>query len=366
MGVRLLVVNAGSTSLKVRIVDPDDRISASQDMGRPSVVDPGDIELFLQSAGPVDAVGHRVVHGGYRFLSPVVVDLAVRAELGRLNELAPLHNPPALHAMDMVRTLRPALPTVACFDTMFHTRLPDEASRYALPPDWVDRWGIRKYGFHGLSCEWALERTGAMLGRDPAALRVVVCHLGGGASVTAVAAGRSVDTTMGFTPTEGLIMATRPGDVDPGLIAWLLNNGLSVADLTDALENRSGLFALSGTRSGDMRVLLDWRRDGSSEAAGAIAAYLHRLRAKIAGMAAAANGIDVLVFTGGVGSHSAEIRKEACDRLGWLGVRLADDANFAVGDGDCEVSGPGATVRTLVVHSREEIVVARHCRQLLA
>jgi acetate kinase len=361
----LLVVNAGSTSLKLRVVDPDDKISASQDMGRPLDVEPGEIEPFLQSAGRVDAVGHRIVHGGSRFVSPVVVDPTIRAELDRLNELAPLHNPPALHALDMIHALRPALPTVACFDTMFHAGLPDEASCYALPTDWVERWGIRRYGFHGLSCEWALERTGAMMARDPAALRVVVCHLGGGASVTAVAEGRSVDTTMGFTPTEGLIMATRPGDVDPGLIAWLLNNGLSVAELTDALEHSSGLFALSGTRSGDMRVLLDWRRQGDHEAGGAIAAYLHRLRGKIAGMAAAANGIDVLVFTGGVGEHSAEIRKEASDGLGWLGVRLADDANFAVTDSDCEISGPGAAVRTLVVHSREEVIVARHCRQLL-
>ena len=239
-------MNAGSTSLKLRIVERDDRVTETVDCNPPGDSLEDDLRRFLASAGPLDAIGHRVVHGGPRFTRPVVIDASIRAQLEEMNDLAPLHNPPALAAIDALRHLSPNVPAVACFDTAFHTSLKPAASSYALPTAWVERWRLRRYGFHGLSCEWSASRAAALLERPVDSLRLVICHLGGGASVTATAGGRSVDTTMGFTPTEGLVMATRPGDVDPGAIAWVAAHGVAPHELADALERQSGLLALSG------------------------------------------------------------------------------------------------------------------------
>lgn len=364
--MRVLVVNAGSTSVKLRLVEPDDGIGGRENLGPPGAGLEDELDRFLSEAGPVEAVGHRIVHGGPRFQHPVLVDDATREELDALGDLAPLHNPPALQAMDALRKAAPGVPTVACFDTSFHARMPEESRRYALPAEWVERWGIRRYGFHGLSCEWSLRRAASMLGRDPGSLRLAVCHLGGGASVTAVAAGRSVDTTMGFTPTEGLVMATRSGDVDPGAVAWVAERGLSGSEIMDGLEHRSGLLGLTGGRTGDMKDLLDARAAGDPVAAGALAVYLHRLRAEIAAMAASAGGLDALVFTGGVGERGTAIRAETCDALAWMGVAVDPEANRADGgDADADISAGSAAVRTLVIQAREEVVVADHCRRLL-
>lgn len=363
--MRVLVVNAGSTSLKLRVVEPDDSVVHRSDLGAPGPETHRQLADFLASVGRVEAVGHRVVHGGPDFTEPVVVDDSVRRELGTTAELAPLHNPPALDALDQLRRVLPGPPVVACFDTAFHRDLPAEARQYALPGDWISRWGIRRYGFHGLSCEWALGRSAGLLGRSPAQLRMVVCHLGGGASVTAIAGGRSVDTTMGFTPTEGLVMASRSGDVDPGALAWMMAQGMSTDELSEGLERRSGLLGLSDGRTGDMKALLDQRRAGDAVADAAIAVYLHRLRAKIAGAAAAADGIDALVFTGGVGEHAPEIRAEACNRLDWMGLAVDRSANQAAGPVDTDISAADAKVRTLVIPAREELVVAYQCRRLL-
>lgn len=361
--MRVLVVNAGSTSLKLRVVEADDRVSAGESL-HPS--DEEGLEGFVRRVGPVDAVGHRVVHGGSRFISPTLIDRPVRAALEQLNDLAPLHNPPALQALDGLASRLHDVPAVACFDTAFHAGLPEEARRYALPAGWVEKWGIRRYGFHGLSCEWSLVRSADMLGAAPSDLRLAICHLGGGASVTAVAGGMSVDTTMGFTPTEGLVMATRSGDVDPGAIAWLAGRGVTPAELARALEHDSGLLALSGGSTGDMRDLLDRRRSGDPVAAGALAVFVHRLAAKIAAMAAAAGGLDAVVFTGGIGEHSAEVRAETAQRLGWMGVAVDAAANGALGGGDANVTAAGAEVSSLVVQAREELVVASACRSLLS
>ena len=361
--MRVLVVNAGSTSLKLRVVEPDDAVSEAETL---HPADQEGLDRFVRRVGPLDVVGHRVVHGGDRFTSPVVVDRQVRHSLEGLNDLAPLHNPPALEAIDDLLSRLPGTPMVACFDTAFHASLPEEARRYALPAAWVQRWGIRRFGFHGLSCEWALARSAAMLGAAPRDLRLAVCHLGGGASVTAVAGGSSVDTTMGFTPTEGLVMATRSGDVDPGAVAWLAGRGLGGAELSSALEHDSGLLALSGGATGDMRELLERRRAGDGAAAGAVAVFVHRLAAKIASMAAAAGGLDAVVFTGGIGEHSPEVRAETAGRLAWMGVAVDPRANRAVGDDDADLTAAGVAVRSLVVHAREELVVARSCRGLLA
>ena len=365
--MRVLVVNSGSTSVKLRVVEPDGSPGAAADLGRPDAGPAGAIADFLGRAGPLDATGHRVVHGGDSFTGPVVVDDEARRRLEALSDLAPLHNPPALAAMDATRAAAPGLPVVACFDTAFHATLAPAARRYAVPPEWETRFGLRRYGFHGLSCQWALGRAGALLGTDPATLRLVVCHLGGGASATAIVGGRSVDTTMGFTPTEGLVMATRSGDLDPAAVAWLATHGgLAPEEIADGLEHRSGLAGLTGPAgpTSDMREVLARRSDGDPAATEAVAVYVHRLRAKIAAMAAAAGGLDGLVFTGGVGEHAPAIRAEACAGLDWMGVGLDADANGRTTT-DGEVTGAGSRVRALVVTAREDAVVAAECRQVL-
>jgi len=250
---------------------------------------------------------------------------------------------------------------VACFDTAFHATLPAAAATYAVPAAWRERWGVRRYGFHGLSHAYAARRAAELTGRDT--LRVVTCHLGAGASLAAVRDGSSVDTSMGFTPLEGLVMATRSGSVDPGLVLWLLEHErLTEAELAAALEHDSGLLALAGTA--DMREVLRRRAAGDEAARLAIDVYLHRLRAGIAAMAAALNGLDALVFTGGVGERSAPVRREACRGLEFLGVELDEqaDAGTAV---DADVTAAGAGVSVLVVAAREDLEIARQVREVL-
>jgi acetate kinase len=294
----------------------------------------------------------------------VLVDANVRKALDSLSELAPLHNPPALAGIDAATRLLMGVPQVACFDTAFHASLPPAATTYAIPEDWVARWGIRRYGFHGISCAWASRRAAELLGRPIDRLRLVICHLGAGASASGLSHGRSVDTTMGFTPLEGLVMATRCGDLGPGALLFALDHGLDFSVATEDLEHLSGLLGISGT-TGDMRQLLAARAEGDERAELAIAVYLHRLRAKIAGMAAATAGTDALVFTGGVGEGSGLIRAEACAGLDWMGISIHPEANNSVDAADAEISAPGASVRTLVVHAREDLQIAHECRQLL-
>jgi acetate kinase len=337
--LRVLVVNAGSSSLKLSLLDHDDTLIAQ----------PTSLESLRDLPAP-DAVGHRVVHGGSEFVSPVRVDDAVETRIRALTALAPLHQPKSLRGIDTVRAVLPDLPEVACFDTAFHAHLPEAAATYALPADWRRRYGIRRYGFHGLSHAYATRRAGAMLGSVPR--RLVVCHLGAGASRCAVADGRSVDTTMGFTPLEGLVMATRSGDVDPGLLLWLQEReNLSPASLADILEHRSGLLALAGTA--DMRAI----RDGL-----ALDVYLHRLRAGIAGMTAALGGLDALVFTGGVGEKAVDVRRRAAEGLGFLGVAVDPSREDTT---DADISAPGVAVRTLVITAREDLEIAAAVRATL-
>jgi len=344
--VRILAVNAGSSSLKLRLLDDADRTLAEHEVeGTGGRIDRPALADAVGAAGKVDAVGHRVVHGGDRHSGPVLVDDSVLEYLDSLTELAPLHQPPSLEAIREVRRLLPSVPAVACFDTAFHHGLPPAAATYAVPAAWRERWGIRRYGFHGLSHAYAARRAAELLATPPGSLRLVTCHLGSGASLAAVSGGRSVDTTMGFTPLEGLVMGTRSGSVDPGLLLWLLREGkLDVAELEAGLEKESGLLALAGTA--DMRSVL------SSGAAGRLAldVYGHRLRGLIAAMAAAMGGLDGLVFTGGIGERSAPVRALAADGLGFLGVALDPDANEA--SGDREITARGAAVRTVVVAAR--------------
>jgi acetate kinase len=361
--LHVLVVNAGSTSTKLSVVDADGSTTWSWD-GEPGVAALQRALASMAALDGVGAVGHRVVHGGARFTAPVVVDDAVMADIAALTDLAPLHNEAGLAAMRAAREQLPDVPHVACFDTAFHATMPESARTYGGPHTWIDD-GLRRYGFHGLSHEYASGRAAEMLGLAVTDLRLVTCHLGGGCSLAAVDRGRSVDTTMGFTPLDGLVMATRSGAVDPGLLIHLLRNGVAVDELDDTLERRSGLLGLSGV-SGDLREVLVAREAGDERARLAVDVFVHRLVGSIAAMAAALGGIDALVFTGGIGEHSAEVRARAAGAVAWWGVSVDHPANDGANSGDADVSGRDARVRVLVVEAREDLVIARSTRSLLA
>jgi acetate kinase len=357
--VRVLVVNAGSSSVKLRVLGGDDELLGERDLDAPrSSVDGDELLRALRALPGADAAGHRIVHGGTRFREAVRVDDAVVAALHELTDLAPLHQPKSLAALEATTRALPDTPAVACFDTAFHATLSPAAATYALPAQLRQRFGVRRYGFHGLSHAYAARRAGELA---PGATRVVTCHLGAGASLAAVRDGRSIDTTMGFTPLEGLVMATRSGSVDPGLVLWLLEHGrMQESELAAALEHDSGLLGLAG--SADMREPLA-RDDGDARLA--LDVYVHRLRAGIAAMAAALGGLDALVFTGGVGEHSPEIRARAVDGLGFLGAALDPERNRGA-DGDADIGAGGAQVRAFAIAAREDLEIARQVRALLS
>jgi acetate kinase len=361
--VRVLVVNAGSSSLKLRLLDHNDVLEQSADLpAGPSGLDTAALEQVIASWPRPDAIGHRVVHGGNLFTGPVVVDAAVRQQLQDLIDLAPLHQPKSLAALDAVTAVLASVPAVACFDTAFHATMPAAAATYAIPREWRETYGVRRYGFHGLSHSYCARRAAELVGRPLAGLRVVTCHLGAGASLAAVVDGHSVDTTMGFTPLEGLVMATRSGSVDPGLVLWLQEHErLSPRDIATALEERSGLLALAGTA--DMREIEAAASD-EPDAQLALDVYMHRLVAGIAAMAAATTGIDVLAFTGGVGERSPEVRRRAAGRLSYLGIAVDDQRNVAVKP-DAEITSDGAQVRTFVIAAREDLQIADETRTCL-
>jgi acetate kinase len=362
--VRILVVNAGSSSLKLSVLDDTDRSLASETIDAPvGRIDDSALRTAISANSPIDAVGHRIVHGGTEFTEPVLVDARVLHRLELLTDLAPLHQPKSLRGLEVVTRLLPGVPAVACFDTAFHAHIPPAAATYALPAQWRHRWALRRFGFHGLSHAYASRRAAELTGRKLEDLRIVTCHLGAGASLAAVNGGVSVDTTMGFTPQEGLVMATRSGSVDPGLLLWLEEHvGMPPSELATTLEHRSGLLGLCG--SSDMRVILQAEAAGDADSALAIDVYLHRLRGGIAAMAAAMGGLDTLVFTGGVGEHAAPIRERAAAELAFLGVALDPEANAGAA-GDAEIGASGAAVRTLVVTAREDVEIARGVRQVL-
>ncbi len=363
----VLVVNAGSTSLKLSVLDADTVTSAWELDPWDGSPDHAEVTAFLAHNGNGAIVGHRVVHGGSRFRSAVMIDDSVIAAIRDLTDLAPLHQARALAGIEAVGRTLPDARAVACFDTSFHATLPAAAARYALPAEWTSRFGLRRYGFHGLSHAYASRRAAALIERDVADLRIVTCHLGGGASLAAVQGGRSVDTTMGFTPLEGLVMATRSGSVDPGLLMWLLQHGkLGIDEVSRGLEQVSGLAGLAALPggSGDMRDVRAAAEEGDASARLAIAVYLHRLRREIAAMAAAMDGLDVLVFTGGIGEYHPQIRAAAADGLGFLGVSVDADRNQATAD--AEIGDPAAAVRVLVVTAREDLEIARQARGVAA
>jgi acetate kinase len=362
--VRVLVVNAGSSSLKLSVLDGEtvaEKTTVERWEG-PGDLDP--LRDFLGSTDEVDGVGHRVVHGGPRYRASVRISDDVTSYLDSIADLAPLHNPRSVAAIRAVGGLLPQAPAVAAFDTSFHATIPDEAATYALPREWNHTYGLRRYGFHGLSHAYAVRRGAEIAGRDQAGLRVVSCHLGAGASLCAVRDGRSVDTTMGFTPLAGLVMQTRVGSLDPGLLLWLLEHAhLDATTLGQVLEHQSGLKGLSGT-SGDLRDVLAARSSGDADAALAVDVYVHRLVREIGAMVASAGGLDLLVFTGGMGEHSPDLRTAAAARLRHLGVAI-DEATQADVSGDADITAPGAAVSTVVVTAREDVEVAREVHRVL-
>jgi acetate kinase len=355
--MRVLALNVGSSNLKWTLLDGNDGStlqSGSEEWTAPEPERRGEqIRAALRQVSRFDAVGHRVVHGGTRFLGGTVVDRAVRADLEALAALDPLHMRPALAGIDAVSAEFPTVMQVAAFDTSFHASLPEAAAGYALPHPWSEQWGLRRFGFHGLSVQYSVAQARRLLGRTPA--RMIVCHLGSGCSITAVADGRSVDTTMGFTPLEGVMMATRSGSVDPGVLLHLLSRcGVGIDELGDALANRSGLLGVSGV-SGDLRRVLAAADAGSPRARLAYERFIWTLRRAVGAMAGVLDGVDALVFTAGIGENIPRVRGDVAAALTFAGLRLSDGA--ASEGGDRLISTAESKVSALLVHAREDLVI---------
>jgi acetate kinase len=373
--MRVLVVNPGSSSLKVSVLEPPaiETLSAAEiDWGADATRASGraaSATAILDAitsdgvpASSIDAVGYRVVHGGSRFTAPTLIDDAVVEAIEELASLAPLHNRIAAETIRLVREQLPNIPHVAAFDTAFHASLPPSAYRYPVPESWFRDWGIRRFGFHGLSVTWSVERAAQLLKRPVDELSLVVAHLGSGCSVTAVDAGRSVDTSMGMTPLEGLMMGTRAGSIDPGVIlAALDQDRLRPDQLADALDHRSGLLGVSG-RSSDVRELLRAETEGDADARLALELFVRRAAAGIAASATALPEVDAIVFTGGIGANSGPIRARIVGRLAVLGVRQISFGNVEL---DARLSGPGNQPAIVRVMAREDVVIARAAASVL-
>jgi acetate kinase len=315
----------------------------------------------LRVLGELQAVGHRVVHGGERYTAAVRITPEVKRVIGELAELAPLHNPASLDGITAVEQVLPKVPQVAAFDTAFHATLSEAARTYPVPQKWTREWGMRRYGFHGLSHSYCAGRAAEMIGRRD--LRLIIAHLGNGASVSAVRNGICVDTSMGFTPLEGLMMGTRSGTVDPGMIVYLLRHkGLDVNELDHALNYQSGLLGVSGVSS-DMRQVLS-ALPHNPDARLAVEVYVHRIRQTVGAMAATLGGVDALVFTAGVGEHAAEIRERVCENLKYLGLDLDRTGNESCKP-DADVAMPASAARILVIATREDLTIMRETRQLV-
>lgn len=318
-------------------------------------------------AGPseIEVVGHRVVHGGKEYVEPTLVTPDVKEGIARLADFAPLHNPAALEGIELIESKLPSVPQVAVFDTAFHAQLPLPAAAYPGPHEWLDH-GIRRYGFHGINHEYCAGRAAQMLGKDLNSLRLIVCHLGNGCSLAAIERGRSVETTMGFTPLEGLMMGTRSGSVDPGILIYLMRrDGLTANGLDEMLNKKSGLLGISGI-SGDMREILAAMTAGNEKAKLAFDIYAHRLIYHIGALAAVLGGLDGLVFTAGVGENCAELRARACEKLTFLGLELDPKKNAQAFSGqDRDIATAESCVRLLIVRAQEEWAIARACLRLM-
>ncbi|HEX6997292.1 MAG TPA: acetate/propionate family kinase [Gammaproteobacteria bacterium] len=384
----LLICNAGSSSLKAELFERREGGLRSVARGAVEHIGTGRAQARVggnaEDVGRVDshgraaallldrlgadpsriaATGHRVVHGGDRYSAPVRVTPDVFRELESLAHLAPLHNPPALEVMRAVDRVLPDAPMVAAFDTAFFRALPEHVRRYAIPAAWAVGYGIERFGFHGIAHEWLARRLAELRGGAPAA-RAVTLQLGHGCSAAAIAAGKPVETSMGFTPLEGLIMATRPGDLDPGVLPYLSSQGYSREALDEGLNRESGLKGLSDA-SGDMRELLALEARGHAGAALAVAAFCHRVVKYLGAYAAVLGGLDAVAFGGGIGEHAPRIRARICDGLRWLGLELDAAANEDAVGRDGRISTAASSIDAFVVSVREEQLIAESALALL-
>jgi acetate kinase len=387
----ILVLNAGSSTLKFSVTESaDERVLGTgqadwsadparfvlQKPGRPETSftlavchhrDAASRVLQELTAGPapvlgslteIAAVGHRVVHGGTAYTASVRVTPEVKCAIAELAELAPLHNPANLEGIEAAEAALPGVPQVAVFDTAFHATIPESAHVYPLPYRWSEEWGLRRYGFHGISHAYCAGRAAEMLGRPPSGLKLVICHLGNGCSASAVQGGQCVDTSMGFTPLEGLMMGTRSGSVDPGLLLYVLRRkGLTADGLDRVLNHEAGLLGVSGVSS-DMRQVLAAADSGNPRARRALDIYTHRVRQTVGSMTATLGGIDGLIFTAGIGEHAAPVREQVCRGLDCLGLELDAGAN-AVCRPDADIASAGSRGRILVMATREDLMIVR-------
>ncbi len=360
--VKILVLNGGSSSFKCWFGDfPCDRplwtahLSAVEAELEPA------LRSLLAEYPKIDIVGHRIVDGGPVYREPTALTPEVRAAIKKQEEFAPAHNRLELKAVETVdRVIGADIPQIAVFDTGFHSTLEPAAYVYPGPYAWLAD-GVRRYGFHGINHQYCAGRAAEMLGRNPDSLRLIICHLGNGASLAAVRAGKSVDTTMGFTPLEGLMMGTRSGSIDPGILVYLIRHrGYTAEQLDRILNKESGLLGVSGL-SGDMRKIEEAMLAGNSRAQLAFDVYTHRLLREIGGMLTVLGGVDALIFTGGVGENSMHLRQAACQRLAFLGLKIKD----AQPDSDQDIASPDSKVRVLVIRANEEWQIAKQCQRLV-
>ncbi len=392
----VLVLNSGSSSLKYSMVQPDPGISVAHGIvekigsdhalatlefgglkiGRERrIADHDDalrltFEMFAEAGGHLEtlglvAVGHRVVHGGREFYRPTVIDDSLIARLNELAPLAPLHNPPGVLGIEVARRILPDLPHIAVFDTAFFHDLPAAAATYAIDRETAEAWGVRRYGFHGTSHQYVSEQAAEFLGADPAGISQIVLHLGNGASASAIVGGRPVDTSMGMTPMEGLVMGTRSGDVDPGIIFYLARTAaMATEDIENMLNRRSGVYGLAGHN--DFRELHKLIESGDAAARLAYDVYIHRLRKYIGAYLAVLGNTDVISFTAGVGENDATVRRDALTGLAPLGIELDEHLNESPGKGPRVISAENSPITVLVIPTNEELAIARACVDVLA
>jgi len=316
----------------------------------------------VASANEIHAVGHRVVHGGPKYKEPVLISALIRAEIKKVSAFAPLHNRAELEGMEIVEKLLGKVPQFAVFDTGFHRNLPQAAAVYPGPYEWLEK-GIHRYGFHGINHQHCATRAARLLQRDIKSLKLVTCHLGNGCSLAAISEGRSIDTTMGFTPLEGLMMGTRSGSIDPGILTYLIRQGqLQPIEIDDVLNQQSGLLGISGI-SEDMREVVAAIKNGNARAKLAFDIYVHRLLSGIGSMVAVLGGIDALIFTAGVGENSVEVREVVCENLNFLGLKLDNVANTKRAN-DIDIASADSAVRVLVIRAQEDWTIAQECWKL--
>jgi acetate kinase len=397
--MKILVINCGSSSVKYQLIDTEKELALAKGMvsrigmsasvlthkpfDRPEVKVSGEIldhivaveyvvsilmsenHGVIKDRSEIGAIGHRVVHGGEKFTDSVLITPELMSELRNLIELAPLHNPHNIRGINACQRALPGIPMVAVFDTAFHYKLPPYAYIYGIPYVMYKRYGIRRYGFHGTSHKYVSEKAANMLGKPIDQLKIITCHLGNGASVTAIDKGVSVDTSMGFTPLEGLIMGTRSGDLDPAIILHVMaREELTLHEANTLLNKHSGLAGISGVSS-DMREIVESSNDGHSNAKLALEAYCYRLKKYIAGYIGALGGLDALVFTAGVGENSPIVRQKSCEKLDFFGIKINEEKNKQAIGKELDISADDARIRTLVVPTNEELVIAQDTQRIV-